>query len=67
MDTLKNGTTEAAPLFLVVTNDEEQYSLWEAARPVPAGWYPQGGAAPREECLERIERLWTDMRPLSLR
>ncbi|MEV7615515.1 MbtH family NRPS accessory protein [Streptomyces sp. NPDC089799] len=71
------ATTAAAPLtatepdpvsrFLVVANDEEQFSLWEADRPVPAGWYPQGVPASREECLAHIERVWTDMRPLSLR
>ncbi|MFG2296412.1 MbtH family protein [Streptomyces sp. NPDC048603] len=56
-----------APRFLVVANAEEQFSLWEADRPVPAGWYPQGAPASREECLAHIERVWTDMRPLSLR
>ncbi|MFC5955325.1 MbtH family protein [Streptomyces pratens] len=53
--------------YLVVANDEQQYSLWESGRPVPAGWHPQGVRGTREECLEHIERVWTDMRPLSLR
>ncbi|MEU2451469.1 MbtH family protein [Streptomyces sp. NPDC059558] len=53
--------------YLVVANDEEQYSLWEAGRPVPLGWHDQGVRGTKEACLEHIERVWTDMRPLSLR
>jgi MbtH protein len=53
--------------YLVVVNDEEQYSIWWADREVPAGWRPEGAQGPREECLAHIERVWTDMRPLSLR
>jgi MbtH protein len=52
---------------LVVVNHEEQYSLWSADRELPAGWRAEGTAGTREECLEHIERVWTDMRPLSLR
>ncbi|MFF7240126.1 MbtH family protein [Streptomyces collinus] len=58
---------ETTRQYLVVANDEEQYSLWEADRPVPAGWHPQGVRGTRAECLAHIERVWTDMRPLSLR
>jgi MbtH protein len=54
-------------LYLVVVNDEEQYSIWLADREVPDGWKPVGEAAPKDECLDRIEKLWVDMRPLSLR
>ena len=53
--------------YLVVVNGEFQYSLWPSARPVPAGWSSSYGPFPRDECLEYIERSWTDMRPLSLR
>ncbi|MEZ0090171.1 MbtH family protein [Streptacidiphilus sp. EB129] len=53
--------------YLVVHNDEEQYSIWEADRELPAGWHPEGTRAGRAECLARIEEVWTDMRPLSLR
>ncbi|MFJ9338743.1 MbtH family protein [Streptomyces sp. NPDC101733] len=53
--------------YLVVANAEEQYSLWEAGRPVPLGWTEQGPRGTKEECLAHIERVWTDMRPLSLR
>ncbi|BAI74123.1 mbtH domain protein (plasmid) [Azospirillum sp. B510] len=59
------GTGE---LYDVVVNDEQQYSIWPAGRDVPAGWRKAVPApAPKAECLERIERVWTDMRPASLR
>ncbi|MET9068573.1 MbtH family protein [Streptosporangium sandarakinum] len=53
--------------FLVVLNDEEQYSVWPADRELPDGWRAEGFEGPREDCLAHIEKVWTDMRPLSLR
>lgn len=53
--------------FKVVLNDEEQYSIWPAHRPAPQGWREEGTHGPKQTCLDRIEILWTDMRPLSLR
>src|SRR5262245_2196757 len=53
--------------YLVVVNSEEQYSIWPSGRAIPAGWSPVGEAAPKVKCLEHIERIWTDMRPRSLR
>ncbi|WP_447008004.1 MbtH family protein [Saccharothrix isguenensis] len=53
--------------YHVVVNDEEQYSIWDAARPLPSGWTAVGDPAPKAECLETIERLWTDLRPKSVR
>jgi MbtH protein len=57
----------SADTFVVVVNHEEQYSVWFADREVPAGWRVEGTTGTREECLDHIERIWTDMRPLSLR
>ncbi|GAA2909486.1 MbtH family protein [Streptomyces mexicanus] len=54
-------------VYRVVLNDEEQFSIWWADRPLPAGWYAEGTEGTREECLARIDTVWTDMRPLSLR
>jgi MbtH protein len=53
--------------FLVVVNDEEQYSIWEDTAPPPAGWRATGFAGPEQECLDHIDQVWTDMRPRSLR
>jgi MbtH protein len=53
--------------YLVVMNDEEQYSIWAVGRPIPPGWHASGTHGTRQECLEHIGREWTDMRPKSLR
>lgn len=58
---------DAGRLFAVVVNDEEQYSIWPADRDIPAGWHVVGDPAAKADCLVRIEELWTDMRPRSLR
>jgi len=60
-------TTEPQDVFTVVANDEEQYSIWVAGRPLPAGWREVGKTGSKEDCLEHISEIWTDMRPLSLR
>jgi len=53
--------------YKVVVNGEEQYSIWDADRPNPAGWHDAGFAGGRAECLAHIDRVWTDLRPRSLR
>jgi MbtH protein len=53
--------------FHVVVNDEDQHSLWPAFAEIPAGWQSVFGEESRKECLDYIEKNWTDMRPKSLR
>src|SRR4051812_19165912 len=53
--------------YLVVLNDEEQYSIWPEGREIPLGWRAEGTAGSKDECLAHIEKIWTDMRPRSLR
>jgi MbtH protein len=53
--------------FTVVVNDEEQYSVWPADRPLPAGWRDAGKTGSKQDCLAHIDEVWTDMRPASLR
>jgi len=53
--------------YKVVVNDEEQYSIWDAESPPPAGWNEVGMSGTKEECLAHVDRVWTDMRPRSLR
>ena len=55
------------PRYVVVVNDEEQYSVWAVGREIPSGWHALDVEGTREECLEHIGRVWTDMRPKSLR
>lgn len=53
--------------YAVVVNDEGQYSIWLESRELPAGWRREGMTGPKDECLSHIDKVWTDMRPLSLR
>jgi MbtH protein len=54
-------------IFRVVVNDEEQYSIWPAGKEIPLGWREVGVTGKKQECLDYITTVWTDMRPLSLR
>lgn len=58
---------EIEPRYQVVVNLEEQFSLWPEGRELPAGWRAEGTVGTEQECLDRIEAVWTDMRPLSAR
>lgn len=62
-----DGSNATEPLFDVVINIEEQYSVWSAEKEVPLGWQKVGKQGTRQECLDHIETVWVDMRPLSLR
>ncbi len=53
--------------FAVAFNHAGQFSIWPADRLVPAGWTLEGTVGTKSVCLEAIERLWVDMRPLSIR
>ena len=54
-------------LYRVVVNHEEQYSIWPVERELPDGWRDGGRTGSKEECLQYIATVWTDMRPASLR
>lgn len=54
-------------IYKVVVNHEEQYSIWPADRENPLGWRDAGKSGPKQECLDYVNEVWTDMRPLSLR
>ncbi|MEM7106420.1 MAG: MbtH family NRPS accessory protein [Bacteroidota bacterium] len=53
--------------YQVVINHEEQYSVWPTDRKIPLGWKSVGKKGTKAECLDYIEEVWTDMRPISLR
>jgi len=48
------GTQESLQ-YAVVVNDEEQYSIWQAGRDLPAGWRPDGFTGTEDECLAYID------------
>ncbi|HEV2374794.1 MAG TPA: MbtH family NRPS accessory protein [Streptosporangiaceae bacterium] len=58
---------EAEVTYDVVINEEEQYSIWRTGREIPEGWRAAGFQGRKSDCLEHIEKVWTDMRPKSLR
>jgi MbtH protein len=54
-------------LYVVVSNDEGQYSIWPDGKVIPAGWIASTMCASKAACLHFISQTWTDMRPASLR
>lgn len=58
---------DEATRYRVVLNHEEQYSIWPEGRENPLGWNDEGFSGTKAECLDHIGKVWTDMRPLSLR
>ena len=52
--------------YLVLINAEGQHSLWPGFADVPDGWEVIYGEDGRQECLDFVEKNWTDMRPKSL-
>ncbi|MFG1914955.1 MbtH family protein [Micromonospora sp. NPDC048898] len=53
--------------YIVVLNGEEQYSILRADSEIPPGWDVEGFRGARQDCLDHIDVVWTDMRPLSVR
>ena len=53
--------------YIVVINHEEQYSIWPDFKQIPNGWRDAGFRGLKQDCLDHINTVWTDMRPLSLR
>ncbi len=53
--------------YIVLVNDEEQYSLWPDHKAIPAGWRSVEKRGTKVECLAFIEEVWHDITPLSVR
>ncbi|WP_431042224.1 MbtH family protein [Streptomyces sp. P1-3] len=62
-----NPFDDADGRFYVLVNEEEQHSLWPSFVEVPDGWRIVFGEDGRQECLDYVERNWSDLRPKSLR
>ncbi|GAA2044065.1 hypothetical protein GCM10009839_54440 [Catenulispora yoronensis] len=58
---------EVAEEYVVVVNGEEQYSIWPGSKAVPAGWRALEVRGSRQECVDHVDEVWTDLRPRSLR
>ena len=48
--------------YKVVINHEEQYSIIQADQVVSSGWKEVGTIGSKEQCLNYIEEVWTDMK-----
>lgn len=57
---------DTAAEYLVLVNDEDQYSLWPRFATVPDGWSVVHGPADRAACVDYVDSHWLDMRPRSL-
>ncbi|MFI7637689.1 MbtH family protein [Nonomuraea sp. NPDC049400] len=64
---MSNPFDDPSGQFVVLVNEEDQYSLWPDFVDIPQGWTVVYGAAGREACLGFIRETWTDLRPRSLR
>lgn len=64
---MTNPFEDADGTYLVLVNDQEQYSLWPSTIDIPGGWRAVLDAAPRQKCVEYIDANWVDMRPKDLR
>lgn len=64
---MRDDDQEDVTIYKVVLNHEEQYSIWPQDRENAPGWRDAGKHGSKAECLAYIEKVWTDMRPLSLR
>jgi MbtH protein len=59
--------SEDTAMYKVVVNHQEQYSIWLDSQEIPLGWKDTGKIGFKQECLDYIAEVWTDLRPLSLR
>ncbi|MFC5007692.1 MbtH family protein [Dactylosporangium cerinum] len=53
--------------YRVVINADEQYSIWAVDDDLPPGWVAEGHRGSRDECLDHVERVWTDQTPARTR
>ena len=54
-------------VFIVLRNEDEQYSLWPSEKEIPDGWTEVMPPSTKAACLAFVEENWTDMRPKRLR
>jgi MbtH protein len=60
---MNNPFDDQGGAFVVLINDQGQYSLWPAVAGTPAGWSIACEQNGRQVCIEYISRNWTDMGP----
>ena len=53
--------------YFVVINHEEQYAIWPKKLATPEKWTQTEFQGTLYPCVKYIKKVWTDMRPLSIR
>ena len=66
LKTLSQSEPDSETTYLVVLSEEGRYSIWPDYKNIPWGWKAEGTSGPKQVCLDHIDEVWTDMRPLSL-
>ena len=64
---IKNMNLPEETEYFVVINHEEQYSIWPKKLAVPENWKKTEIQGTLYPCVKYIKKVWTDMRPLSIR
>jgi MbtH protein len=59
----KGDGGEDTAVYEVVVNEAKQYSMWPAGEQIPAGWKSVGKHGTKQECLNYIKEVWTDIQP----
>ncbi|MCF8480367.1 MAG: MbtH family NRPS accessory protein [Rhodospirillum sp.] len=54
------------PTHSAFLNDEDPRCIGPAGKPPPLGWHKIFSGS-QEECLAHFKRIWTDIRPKSVR
>lgn len=49
----------------IVVNEERQYSIWPEERQNAIGWKDIGFSGSKEECLNHLNAIWTNLGPLN--
>ncbi|WP_349956564.1 MbtH family NRPS accessory protein [Rhizobium sp. ZPR3] len=60
---MKNPFEDEAREFLVLVNDQGQYSLWPNSFSIPSGWKTACGPGSRRSCIEYVNVTWGGLRP----
>ncbi|MFD5566294.1 MbtH family protein [Kitasatospora griseola] len=63
---MPNPFEDDSARYLVLVNEEQQYSLWPQGTGIPDGWEVVVENETRATCLEYVRENWIDMRPRSL-
>ena len=48
--------------YLVLRNEEGQYSLWPSRNDIPGGWAAVDYRGSKVECMTYVDEHWTEMR-----